>query len=204
MISGDARLRSYDNDTLTYNNGQPIADRVSFHCIDSSEPNLAERTIHVQDKLRPRHASPDPVPVLLGWRQHLLAELSTRGLPNPDRKWRLSSGSPSRPAAPVLRSLVLDHRHRPICRRRVCLCAGRHHWLRLPRRLHERVEPGRAGKCCGELPLSGQQTPTAPFRHVLLWPLPTTSTTHGPTLNNLPSSRSLSADYWTTSLAATR
>lgn len=42
MISGDSRLRSYDNDTLTYNNGQPIADRASFHCIDSSEPNLAE------------------------------------------------------------------------------------------------------------------------------------------------------------------
>jgi Domain of unknown function (DUF1996) len=42
MISGDSRLRSYDNNTLTYNNGQPIADRVSFHCIDSSEPNLAE------------------------------------------------------------------------------------------------------------------------------------------------------------------
>jgi hypothetical protein len=42
MISGDAPLWSYDNNTLTYNNGQPIADRVSFHCIDSSEPNLAE------------------------------------------------------------------------------------------------------------------------------------------------------------------
>ena len=28
------RARSYDNTTLTYNNGRPIADRVSFHCID--------------------------------------------------------------------------------------------------------------------------------------------------------------------------
>lgn len=42
MISGDLRLWFYDNDTLIYNNRQPIADRVSFHCIDSSEPTLAE------------------------------------------------------------------------------------------------------------------------------------------------------------------
>ncbi|KIW95941.1 uncharacterized protein Z519_03007 [Cladophialophora bantiana CBS 173.52] len=36
MITGDSRLRSYDNTTLTYLNTRPVADRVSFHCIDEA------------------------------------------------------------------------------------------------------------------------------------------------------------------------
>ncbi|KIW24456.1 uncharacterized protein PV07_10168 [Cladophialophora immunda] len=36
MITGDTRQRSYDNSTLTYLNTRPVADRVSFHCIDEA------------------------------------------------------------------------------------------------------------------------------------------------------------------------
>ncbi|KIX92606.1 uncharacterized protein Z520_11635 [Fonsecaea multimorphosa CBS 102226] len=36
MITGDTRQRSYDNTTLTYLNTRPVADRVSFHCIDEA------------------------------------------------------------------------------------------------------------------------------------------------------------------------
>lgn len=43
MISGDAGLRSYNASDLTWDISTPIADRVSFHCIESSEPNLAEQ-----------------------------------------------------------------------------------------------------------------------------------------------------------------
>ena len=35
MVSGDAGARSYDNITLTYQNTRPIADRVSFACLDA-------------------------------------------------------------------------------------------------------------------------------------------------------------------------
>jgi hypothetical protein len=95
---------------------------------------------------------------VLGRRQHLPTQFSPCGLPNLDRQRRLSSRSSRRSAALVLRSLVLDHRCRPVCWRRVRVRAGRHHRLRLPRRLHERLEAGRAGKCGGELPLPGRQS----------------------------------------------
>ncbi|KAK5148930.1 hypothetical protein LTR04_000305, partial [Oleoguttula sp. CCFEE 6159] len=36
MLSGNALARSYDNTTMTYNNGRPVADRVSFNCLDST------------------------------------------------------------------------------------------------------------------------------------------------------------------------
>lgn len=36
MISGDSRLRSYNTSDLTYQNTRPIADRVSFRCIDAA------------------------------------------------------------------------------------------------------------------------------------------------------------------------
>ncbi|KZF19119.1 WSC-domain-containing protein [Xylona heveae TC161] len=34
MLSGDMSARSYDNTTLTYGNVRPVADRVSFACLD--------------------------------------------------------------------------------------------------------------------------------------------------------------------------
>lgn len=36
MVSGDALARTYDNTTLTYKNARPVADRVSFACLDTS------------------------------------------------------------------------------------------------------------------------------------------------------------------------
>jgi Domain of unknown function (DUF1996)/WSC domain len=42
MLSGDSNVRSYDNTTLTYLNTRPVADRVSFACLDSSGP-MAEQ-----------------------------------------------------------------------------------------------------------------------------------------------------------------
>ena len=36
MISGTSAARSYDNETLTYLDTRPVADRVSFHCIDEA------------------------------------------------------------------------------------------------------------------------------------------------------------------------
>ncbi|KAL9127627.1 MAG: hypothetical protein Q9217_003539 [Psora testacea] len=36
MISGDPLARSYDTSATTYNNARPIADRVSFACLDSA------------------------------------------------------------------------------------------------------------------------------------------------------------------------
>jgi hypothetical protein len=42
MITGDTRQRSYDNTTLTYLDTRPVADRVSFHCIDEAN-DLAEQ-----------------------------------------------------------------------------------------------------------------------------------------------------------------
>ena len=33
MVSGDNAARSYDNNTLTYKNARPVADRVSFACL---------------------------------------------------------------------------------------------------------------------------------------------------------------------------
>lgn len=40
MLSGSANARSYDNTTMTFNNatvrGRPVADRVSFNCLDST------------------------------------------------------------------------------------------------------------------------------------------------------------------------
>lgn len=36
MVSGDALARSYDTTVLTYKNARPVADRVSFACLDSS------------------------------------------------------------------------------------------------------------------------------------------------------------------------
>ncbi|KIW73443.1 hypothetical protein, variant [Phialophora macrospora] len=36
MLTGDSRLRSYDDTTLTYLNTRPVADRVSFHCINEA------------------------------------------------------------------------------------------------------------------------------------------------------------------------
>ena len=35
IVSGDALTRSYDKTTLTYKNGRPVADRVSFACLDT-------------------------------------------------------------------------------------------------------------------------------------------------------------------------
>ena len=37
MLSGDSTQRSFDNSTLTWDGAEPIANRVSFHCIDSSD-----------------------------------------------------------------------------------------------------------------------------------------------------------------------
>ena len=42
MISGNAALRSYNNSDLTWDGFTPVADAIGFHCIDSSNPNLAE------------------------------------------------------------------------------------------------------------------------------------------------------------------
>jgi hypothetical protein len=46
MLSGDNFARSYDSKTMTYSNsknkGRPVADRVTFACLDSSGP-LKER-----------------------------------------------------------------------------------------------------------------------------------------------------------------
>ena len=36
MVAGDATLRSFDNTSMTYLDATPIANRVTFHCIDSS------------------------------------------------------------------------------------------------------------------------------------------------------------------------
>ncbi|KEF59994.1 uncharacterized protein A1O9_04842 [Exophiala aquamarina CBS 119918] len=36
MISGDSTARSYDSTTMTYLNTRPVADRVSFRCIDEA------------------------------------------------------------------------------------------------------------------------------------------------------------------------
>ena len=36
MLSGDALARSYDSTDMTYGNGRPIADRVSFACLDTN------------------------------------------------------------------------------------------------------------------------------------------------------------------------
>ena len=36
MISGNSLLRSYDTEDVTYLNNRPIADRVSFRCIDEA------------------------------------------------------------------------------------------------------------------------------------------------------------------------
>ncbi|KIX06027.1 uncharacterized protein Z518_04001 [Rhinocladiella mackenziei CBS 650.93] len=36
MVTGDSRQRSFDNTTLTYLNTRPVADRVSFRCIDEA------------------------------------------------------------------------------------------------------------------------------------------------------------------------
>ncbi|EXJ95461.1 hypothetical protein A1O1_00583 [Capronia coronata CBS 617.96] len=41
MITGDTRLRSYDTSTLTYMNTRPVADRVSFRCINEAN-NIPE------------------------------------------------------------------------------------------------------------------------------------------------------------------
>ena len=38
MLSGNTYKRSYDNETLTYLNGRPVADRVSFACLSSTGP----------------------------------------------------------------------------------------------------------------------------------------------------------------------
>lgn len=35
MLSGDTAARNYDNATKTWNGGRPIADRVSFLCLDT-------------------------------------------------------------------------------------------------------------------------------------------------------------------------
>ena len=37
MLSGDSRLRSFDADSLTYLDTTPIANRVSFHCIEDDD-----------------------------------------------------------------------------------------------------------------------------------------------------------------------
>lgn len=36
MLSGSTNARSYDSSTMTYNNGRPISDRVSFACLDTT------------------------------------------------------------------------------------------------------------------------------------------------------------------------
>ncbi|KAL9098234.1 MAG: hypothetical protein Q9163_006073 [Psora crenata] len=36
MVSGNPLLRSYDDSTMTYNNARPIADSISFACMDTS------------------------------------------------------------------------------------------------------------------------------------------------------------------------
>ncbi|KAJ9607206.1 hypothetical protein H2200_008278 [Cladophialophora chaetospira] len=36
MLTGDSRVRAYDSNTLTYLNTRPVADRVSFRCIDDA------------------------------------------------------------------------------------------------------------------------------------------------------------------------
>ena len=38
MLSGNTNKRSYDNETLTYLDGRPVADRVSFACLSSTQP----------------------------------------------------------------------------------------------------------------------------------------------------------------------
>ena len=38
MLSGDSTQRSFDNTSMTYQDGQPIANRVSFNCLDESGP----------------------------------------------------------------------------------------------------------------------------------------------------------------------
>lgn len=36
MIAGDSKLRSYDSNSLTYENVRPLADRVSYRCINAA------------------------------------------------------------------------------------------------------------------------------------------------------------------------
>ena len=38
VLSGDPTMRSYDSTTMTYLNGRPVADRVSFNCIHYDKP----------------------------------------------------------------------------------------------------------------------------------------------------------------------
>lgn len=47
MLSGDPMLRHYDTTALTYNNVRPIADRVSFRCIN--EANDIPETHYIND-----------------------------------------------------------------------------------------------------------------------------------------------------------
>ncbi|KAL6244706.1 hypothetical protein RBB50_008234 [Rhinocladiella similis] len=47
MISGDTTARSYDQTTLTYMNTRPVADRVSFRCIN--EANDIPETHYIND-----------------------------------------------------------------------------------------------------------------------------------------------------------
>ena len=43
MLSGDPTLRAFDNQTRTYGGVAPLASRVSFHCLDSAEPDIPEQ-----------------------------------------------------------------------------------------------------------------------------------------------------------------
>ncbi|KAI9830739.1 MAG: hypothetical protein M1819_005403 [Sarea resinae] len=49
MLSGNMLSRSYDNSTLTYLNGQPVANRVSFACLDYSNPHPEEPYMSITD-----------------------------------------------------------------------------------------------------------------------------------------------------------
>jgi len=46
MISGETTTRSYDNQTLTYLNTRPVADRVSYRCINEANDIPETHYIH--------------------------------------------------------------------------------------------------------------------------------------------------------------
>lgn len=50
MLSGDALARSYDQTTMTYLNLRPVADRVSFACLDTSILPETPGMVHTQCK----------------------------------------------------------------------------------------------------------------------------------------------------------
>lgn len=49
MISGDPGLRTYDSSTTTWSGKRPIADRVSFACINYSKPQVETNGFNITD-----------------------------------------------------------------------------------------------------------------------------------------------------------